>query len=320
MGNKLTIIVIVLLVAGMGALLNRQQKMEAAWRVDRANLEQQLYNQSLQQRKQATPAPPNPAPDRTVILQEQLATISNELVTAKLKVEAYEAKRLLEAQAQANEAKKVADIGQLKAAVPTPTITTNRNSAGKEQRIYTFAKLLAPAGNTLATDAEFRTQFGRRFVFRSGTNRPLAYDVDELHPGVLLHLGLNREAAMSAQSDIDRQAQMAEQRYRAELVARAEAEKKAAEQRAKLAVEYAKIAEERRKSQLEEQLKLQAAETERMKAEASMRSADAAVQEALRPFYPEYFIQQVLTPPPVIIVPQTPAQPSNPFVRDPRVN
>ncbi|MGV3755310.1 MAG: hypothetical protein ACO1QS_08005 [Verrucomicrobiota bacterium] len=307
MGNKLTIVIALLLVAGMGFLFHRQQKFQSAWQSERAAWEDRLATQQQQQTQALTAQ--QTATEQAARLQEQLATVTNELVTAKLQVEAYEAKRQLEAQAHAAESKKVADLEQLKAAVPAPTVTTNRTPAGKEQRNYTFAKLLAPGGNTLATEAEFRTQFGRRFVFRAGANRPLAYDVDELHPGVLLHLGLNREAALSAQSDIDRQAQLAEQKYRAQLAARAEAEKKMAEQRAKMAVEYAKIAEERRKSQLDEQLKLQAAETERMKAEASMRAADAAVQEALRPFYPEYFIQQVLTPPPVIVVPGQPATP-----------
>lgn len=310
MGNKLTIVIALLLVAGMGFLFHRQQKLQSAWQSERAAWEDRLATQQQQQTQALTAQ--KTATEQATRLQEQLATVTNELVTAKLQVEAYEAKRHLEAQAQAEESKKVADLDQLKAAVPAPTVTTNRTLTGKEQRTYTFAKLLAPGGNTLATEAEFRTQFGRRFVFRAGANRPLAYDVDELHPGVLLHLGLNREAALSAQSDIDRQAQLAEQKYRAQLAARAEAEKKMAEQRAKMAVEYAKIAEERRKSQLDEQLKLQAAETERMKAEASMRAADAAVQEALRPFYPEYFIQQVLTPPPVIVVP---GQPINPQFR-----
>lgn len=318
MGNRLIIVIVLILVAGMGFLFHRQQKFQSAWQAERAVWEDRLATQQQQQSQALTAQ--QTATEQAARLREQLATVTNELVTAKLKVEAYEAKRQLEAQAQAAESKKVADLEQLKAAVSAPAITTNRTPSGKEQRTYTFAKLPAPAGNTLATDAEFRTQFGRRFVFRSGTGRPLAYDVDELHPGVLLHLGLNRETALAAQSDIDRQLQIAEQNRRAQLAARAEAEKKAAVQRAKMAVEYAKIAEERRKSQHEEQLQLQAAETERLKAEASMRAADAAVQEALRPFYPEYFIQQVLTPPPVIIVPQTPSQPNNPFVRDPRVN
>jgi hypothetical protein len=318
MGNKLTIVIMLLLVAGMGFILQRQQKFQSSWQSERAAWENRIATQQ-QQQTQALAAQKT-ASEQAARLQEQLASVTNELVTARLKVEAYEAKRQLEAQAQAAESKKIADHDQLKAAVPAPTVVTNRTSTGKEQRTYTFAKLLAPGGNTLATDTEFRTQFGRRFVFRSGTGRPLAYDVDELHPGVLIHLGLNRETALAAQSDIDRQLQIAEQNRRAQLAARAEAEKKAAEQRAKMAVEYAKIAEERRKSQHDEQLQLQAAETERLKAEASMRAADAAVQEALRPFYPEYFIQQVLTPPPVIIVPQTPSQPTNLFIRDPRVN
>ncbi len=319
MGSKSTIFIVVLLVAGMGTLLLRQQKFESAWQTERAAMEQRLAAQQ-QQQEAAHTAQKAAAAEQTAKLKEQLAAATNELATAQLKVEAYEAKRALEAQALAAEAKKTADLNQLKSEVPAPVVTTSLNPAGKEQKTYTFPKLMAPGGNPLATDAEFRSQFGRRFVFRSGNGRPLAYDVDELHPGILLHLGLNRDSALAAQTEIDRQVQLAEQNYRAQQAAKAEAEKKAATQRAKLAVEYAKIAEERRKAQVEENLQLQAAETERLKAEASMRAADAAVQEALRPFYPDYFIQQVITPPPVIVVPQNNGQPNNPFVRDPRIN
>jgi hypothetical protein len=319
MGSKSTIIIVALLIAGMGTLLLRQHRFETAWQAERAAMKQELSAQQ-QQQAQTIAAQQTAAAEQAARLREQLAAATNELVTAKLQVEAYEAKRELEAQALAAEAKKSADLNQLRSEVPAPIVTSSRNPAGKEQKTYTFPKLMAPGGNPLAADAEFRTQFGRRFVFRAGSGRPLAYDVDELHPGVLLHLGLNRDMALTAQTEIDRQAQLAEQSYRAQQAAKAEAEKKAAAQRAKYAVEYAKIAEERRKAQVEEKLQLQAAETERLKAEASMRSADAAVQEALRPFYPDYFIQQVITPPPVIVVPQNNGQPNNPYVRDPRIN
>ncbi|MCD6052527.1 MAG: hypothetical protein K0Q55_3945 [Verrucomicrobia bacterium] len=318
MANKLIIVIALLLVAGMGFLLQRQQKLQSAWQSERAKWEDRIAMQQLQQAQAQTAQ--KSVTEQMTRLQEQLALATNDLTTAKLKVKAYEAKRQLEAEAQAMETKKVADLTQLKAEVPLPKVAISQSTTGKEQRVYTFPKLTGKGGNTLATDAEFRMQFGRRFVFRAGSGQPVAYDVDELHPGVLLHLGLNREAALAAQQEIDRQAQIAAQKHRAQLAARAEADKQAAEQRARLAVEFAKVAEERRKGQAEEQLKLQAAETERLKAEASMRAADAAVQEALRPFYPEYFIQQVITPPPVIIVPQAPNQPTNPFVRDPRIN
>lgn len=286
-----------------------------------------LHDQTAMQKQQQAQAEAaqKQATERASHLQEQLAAATNELESARLKVEAYEAKRQIEAQALAAEVKKNSDLSALKAEVPEPKTVTTATSGKKEQKILTFPKLMGPGGKILATDAEFRTQFGRRFVFKSSEGRAVAYDVDELHPGVLLHLGLNREASVAAQSEIDRQAQVAEQKYRANLAARAEVEKKNAEIRAKMMVEYAKLTEERRKSKLEEDLKIQAAETERLKAEASMRAADAAVEEALRPFYPEYFIQQVLTPP-VIVVPQPPNQPqqynqpTNPFVRDPRVN
>lgn len=293
MGTKSTIAIVALLAASTGLLLHRQHKFETAWQTERAAMEQRLAEQQKEQSKAAMEQ--KAVIDEAAKLQAQLITATNELVTAKLKVEAYEAKRQLELQAQAAEAKKVADLTQLKSEVPAPTITTQK-SGGKEKTTYTFPKLLAPGGNPLATDAEFRTQFGRRFVFRAGNGRPVAYDVDELHPGVLLHLGLSRESAITAQEEVDRQAQIAEQKYRAQLAARAEAEKKNAELRAKMAVEYAKIAEEKRKSQQDEQLQRQAAETERMKAEAAMRGNDDIVEQALRPFYPESFIQQILTP------------------------
>ena len=309
MGNKLTILLVlvaVALVAVLAMLWNRQQKQQAVWQAERGQLEDRVALQELQKAQALTAQ--KSASEKAAFLQEQLVLATNELATAKLKVEAYEAKRQLEAQAQAAETKKTSDVTQLKAEVPAPAVTTNLTAAGKPQKTYTFSKLIAPDGHALAAEAEFRTQFGRRFVFRSGAGRPIAYDVDELHPGVLLHLGLDREAALAAQAEIDRQAKVAEQKHRAQLAARAEAEKQAAELRAKYAVEYAKLSEERRKVQVEEQLKQQAADTERLKAEASMRAADAAVQEALRPFYPEYFIKQVLLPPPVIVVPQPQGQ------------
>ena len=45
MGNKLTISVAVLLVAGMGYLLQRQQKFQSGWQAERAAWEDKIARQ-----------------------------------------------------------------------------------------------------------------------------------------------------------------------------------------------------------------------------------------------------------------------------------
>lgn len=288
--NKILIVVCLLLFAGIGLQWQRQQKKDLYWQSEQAALEQRLQDQKTQ----TVAATQKELGQEIVHLQEQLNRTTDELKTARLKVEAYEAKQKLEAEARAAVAKRSEDTSRIMAEVPAPTVTSATNPAGKIRKVYTFPKLIGAGGNTLATDAEFRSQFGRRLIFRSGNGRPLAYDMEELHPGVLLHLGITKESAMRAQAGIDAQVAQAEKSYKAHLASKAEADRIALEQRTKLAAEYAKIAEERRKAQVEEQLKTQAAETERMKAEASLRASDAALKEALRPYYPDYIIDQIV--------------------------
>lgn len=71
----------------------------------------------------------------------------------------------------------------------TPPIESVQTAPdGRVTRNVAFEELIGVHGQILATAATFRGAYGRRLVFRGPDNQPLAFDVEELHPGVLAHL------------------------------------------------------------------------------------------------------------------------------------
>lgn len=239
-------------------------------------------------------------------LSQVLTQSTAQLRLANLKLEAYEAKQQADVEAAQRNAARSADLKKAMAAVPAPVVETSLNSLGREIRHYTFPQLLGAKSEVLATNATYSSAFGQRLVFRPVTGSPLAFDVDELHPGVLAYLGLDADTLKQAQVELDQRRQAQEAAYRKDLALRQAAEQKAAAEQARLNVEYAKLREEQRQAQVAEDQKNRQLDNDRLRAEAAMRSADAALQDALRP---DYIVQ------PVYVIPRrTPSQPNpHPF-------
>ncbi len=159
------------------------------------------------------------------------------------------------------------------------TLTSSRN----EQKVYTFAQLPATDGRTLMTGAEYRGSIGRKLMFRSANAAARSFDYSELHPGVLAHLSLepaDLKAQQSALDDKKAQAEYAAQKARE---AKAVADRKYQEAMQAVRVVQNRIASEQKKVEQEEALRLQALETERMKAEAAIMQAEVALERARNP-------------------------------------
>jgi hypothetical protein len=166
--------------------------------------------------------------------------------------------------------------------VEAPKESFVTNSAGV-QRIATFARLSDSGGRVLLTNAEFRGSFGRRLMFRPEGSYVRNFDYTELHPGVLAHLSLEPSELVAQQNALDTkkaQAELAAQKARE---AKALADKKYQEALKAASSLQARINSEKKKTDQEEKLRLQALETERMKAEAAMLQAEAAMEKAKNP-------------------------------------
>lgn len=264
----------------------RQTEWQAVADLKRTQGELKLAKDSLQVRDNTAKALEKKLTQLTDVLNQT----TTHLNTANDKLKILQEKEAHENQARVAAEKQKSDLARLKAEVPAPIINTKLSASGKELRTYRFPRLLAVSGQTLATDVDFGDIYGRRMVFRRQDGPPLAFDVDEIHPGVLMYLGISAEAAKRTQVEQEEQIKKLEEVHRQELAARHAAEQKAAEELAKLQLEYAKLNEQRRHAMVEEQQK--AAEIQRLKAESAMRSADAAMRQALAPYFPDSFIQQ----------------------------
>lgn len=71
------------------------------------------------------------------------------------------------------------------------------SASGVAFRPNHFNALSDPDGDTIANDVTFQARYGRRLAFRDSDNRPFAVDIDDVHPGVLGHLGIDRDDAMA---------------------------------------------------------------------------------------------------------------------------
>ncbi|MBI5384899.1 MAG: hypothetical protein HZA90_09460 [Verrucomicrobia bacterium] len=165
-----------------------------------------------------------------------------------------------------------------------PTVTVTTNAQGREERRVVFATLFGPASQVLGRDLEFSATYGRRVAFKeTASARRMAFDVDEIHPFALAHLGIDPDEQKLRQMQQDslwRQVeavglQLAAEEQQKREVQRAVAEAARAEERKQLA--------EQQKRQDELELERQRLQNEAVRADAAMRAADAAILRALNP-------------------------------------
>jgi hypothetical protein len=198
--------------------------------------------------------------------------------------------------------------------VPEPQVVTSVDRAGRPVQELVFPQLPGPDGRLLARDVRFRDRYGRRLVFGRTDGAPLAYDIDDVHPAVLVRLGIDADQARQDQYEIDQQKRLQAEAVQKATIVRQAAEMKLREQHEAARREQARLAEEQRKADAERAFKLQQLEVERQKAEAALRNADAAILRALNPI-PIYIDQRRLPrttnqPPVAPGLPVPPVQPT----------
>ena len=84
------------------------------------------------------------------------------------------------------------------AEIPSPREIDHIDANGRVARILAFDQLIGANGQTLANDVQYKAAYGRRLVFRGPDNQPLAFDAEEVHPGVLAHLGIHLADVLAA--------------------------------------------------------------------------------------------------------------------------
>jgi hypothetical protein len=139
-----------------------------------------------------------------------------------------------------------------------------------------FPQLLSASGKVLMADAEFRKPFGRKVIFKNGDTLE-TFDVDELHPGVLLRLGIDASAAKANQVARDAAAARLKEALAAAGAANAQTRaatyaRYAAEQE-QAAKEQAIQDEANRRQQLIENQQQQTIDNDTMRAKAAMIDA-----------------------------------------------
>ncbi|MEW6301831.1 MAG: hypothetical protein AB1705_00055 [Verrucomicrobiota bacterium] len=312
-------VLLVLVTAGLAYVIHTQDKAHAALAAQLAAA--QTSNVQFQQELAAREAATKEQAARLTALTEMLTETTAKLNVTSARLADYKKHADQVAAEEAAAAKKEADLLAKKDEVPAPSITVTTDRSGRQTQTYVFPKLLGPGGQVLAAEAEFGSAYGRRFVFRREGAAPLAFDVDELHPGVLLHLGLKPEAVKQAAAELEQKNRLQEAIYYQKLAARRAAEQKAASEQAKFQLELAKLQEESRKAQAEEALQLRAVENDRLRAEATIRQSEASINDPWRALFPNYIFNYQN---PIFVGPNTqPVEPvpqPNPFVRDPRAN
>lgn len=188
------------------------------------------------------------------------------------------------------------EIQALQAAVKQPSVRIETDSAGGENKTYTFPELIDPAGKVLATNMVFSRLYGTKLAFRNAAGAPASYEAKELHVGILAHLGIDLYDAQRKQKEWEEQIATRKELARQRQIAKAKAEREARK-------EMAKLMEGRRKERLEQRMRMAEIENERTKALAAMKQADAAMIEAQKPprqlvspFVPHYYPSGIFVP------------------------
>ena len=153
-----------------------------------------------------------------------------------------------------------------------PTVVSSTNDYGRKIDKLVFEKLVGISGNQLATNVEFRGVYGRRLVFASNI-RPIAFDVDEIHPWILDSLRGDAEEAKQAQQEIDHRKSSAiviRQKYAEQAARLLEEQRRINEQ---FAVEMKRIQAESEREMRAEMLQARAVEAEELKARAAIMEA-----------------------------------------------
>lgn len=232
--------------------------------------------QAIEQRDKITEMLQDKVEQLTAVLTNSTAQIR--AISARLE----DAERAL-ADKEAEQRQKETERQKL-AEVPAPAVTVASGAGGAELRTFVFPSVLDRNGGVLGKNMTFIQRFGRKLVFRPvvGTGS-IAVDVDTIHPAILSYLNIDVETAKAEQlrTDAAWRTQQASDYQRSLDRQKLQQERWEAEER--MRVERDKANAEIAKLNAEEAAKRDYADNERMKAQAAVRMADAAMSGALAP-------------------------------------
>lgn len=150
-----------------------------------------------------------------------------------------------------------------------PNVTADRG-----QKTFVFPQLVNAKSDVVLTNAEFRLLAGRRLTFRAAAGLR-AFDVDDLHPGVLAYLDIDPEV-VKQNYELQKQRERIQQMMNA--AAKAQALREWEEHAAKVRVEQEKALVEREKAAAYRAERMKSEEqviNERRKVRAAERQASA---------------------------------------------
>lgn len=205
--------------------------------------------------------------ETVTLLQSQVARLTGTLTNSTAQIDNLVA-RLRDYESTENERQRTAKVTAPD--VPAPT------------RGGLFQVVTDKNGKPLASSATFQKLYGRKLVFSTASGY-VPLDVDAVHPSVLAHLGIDAEKARTDQARLDTAAR--NKRANDYQLAVAESQRRLDdwERQETARREQARVNAEIAAKQAEQFRADQLVAAERLKAEAAMRQADAAMAAAQNP-------------------------------------
>jgi len=159
----------------------------------------------------------------------------------------------------------------------------------KETTFY-IADLKSSAGQSLGKALTLSQTVGRRLIFRQKDGPPIAVDVDALHPFFLAAMNLSAENLKAQQLQLDEKKRLQDIAGKENYARKVAAENLAARANAEMEIRKAAIQEEQSQKAAQIALQAEAIRNDRLRAEAAMRQADAAMQAAQKESTPSTII------------------------------
>jgi myosin heavy subunit len=149
-------------------------------------------------------------------------------------------------------------------------------------KVTTFyiADLKSPNGQSLGKALTFSQAVGKRLIFRRQDGPPIAVDADTVHPFILAAMNLSPEDLNDQQNQLDEKKRLQDAAGRESYARKLAADNLSARANAEMELRKAAIQAEQSQQAAQIALQAEAIRNDRMRAEAAMRQADAAMQAA----------------------------------------
>lgn len=243
--------------------------------------------------REAAAAPPAAPPSPEVgELEARIENLSRSLEHTTRELNATLARlRSIEqdAQQEASAQERLARIERARESVPSP-LRLERDG----EEVLLFSAVPDPMGKPLAENVIFNARYGSRLVFRKDDGLPLGFDVSEVHPGVLGHLGIDPAIALEEQRRLDERKRERIEEARRQRVARRQAELEWLEAKAEADAERARLLAEENQARAHETAQARSQATQDLVATAALLAVQRSQQPSTvvyRPYYVPFFLR-----------------------------